>query len=140
MAPPTGNAVTVGTEVLEPGDAAVTIDEVSLVDADGLALIGSYVTAVVNTTTVGSWNSFPPTPADLAENGYLAEELVAAEGATLDPGMAPAWNLVLGLQVEEHRAAGQAGRVQVAYHAGRRDYVWRSSTELEVRLHPQVCA
>lgn len=139
MAPPTGRSVTIGVDVLEPGDSVVEIRKVSLVQAEGVSLAGAYVTPVRNTTAVGSFDSFPPSTSELEERGYRPEDLVPAVGVTLDPEVAPAWSLLIGLAVDQGWTSGRAAAVEVDYRSGLRVYVWRNSTELEVRLPPEAC-
>jgi hypothetical protein len=104
---PEGSAVAFGDEVLR-NDATqpVTIDSVRLVDAQGLALSGSFLVPIAGRTLLGTRPHPPSEP--------VWEQRKPAEGAVLAPGEER--NLVLVLDRASLR--GQFRDVEVAYTAG----------------------
>lgn len=118
---PAGTQFTDASFIIELlGDAPITIDDVALVNPDGLEMLGAMIIPPVRpypgTIVLNTW---PPNEDDmLADDGFDFSGMEDAIGATLDPAddtTGQGWELFVGMVAPE-RGEWRRDGLKITYH------------------------
>ena len=132
-------ALTFGVDILRlTGDASATIEEVALVMADGIEVLGADVMPLSGTNYIGSMEDYPPSAGQLSKQG-LTQDWAArrpAKGARLSASDGTS-NIVLGVRATQPTGTAEATRV--IYRSGGERYTVQTATALTLKQKPAAC-
>jgi hypothetical protein len=135
---PSWQPVTVGFDVMtNEGDSLLTVEEVSLVDAEGLSIEAAYLIELgEDDGAIGVWSEFPPESDEGETDGAGWRSRVEAAGSEVLPGAR--LNLVVGLKPTADVAASKGVEVVYVAESGR-TFVERTTTEIELAVGAESC-
>ncbi len=135
-----GDTLTFGLDVLRLADGAqVTVEDVSLVEPEGLELTAADLVPLSGTSYVGTFASYPPSPAELRANGLVADWSArhSATGASVTGDSRPL-NLVLGLRAPS--GSGRAAGTLIRYRQGRDQFEVTTRTAVRLAADAAGCS
>ena len=123
---------TIGIDALvNPGPENVEIQSVSLKGGSSLTMLQAVVVPA-GSNLVGVLSGFPPDPATL-DQGIRWVEASDAAGAVIPPDTdTAAWNLVVGLQLDDDSQSGTTDGFEVVYDYGGRTYTYVTPSTVEL--------
>ncbi len=116
-----------------PGPDDLKITAVSLVGAEGLEIVDSYVVLVKTQTSFGYGPEWPPSKSHLAVTGVAMKDLRPAMDAVIAPNAGVGtWNLVLHVRRPDLTKPAKYASVRVDYQVKGRRYFKKSAMRLEL--------
>ncbi|MFB6721193.1 hypothetical protein ACFCV3_13570 [Kribbella sp. NPDC056345] len=116
-----------------PGPDDLKITAVSLVGAEGLEIVDSYVVLIKTKNSLGYGPEWPPPKEHLAWAGVAMKDLKPATGAILAPNAGvDIWNVVLHLRRPDLTKQAKYESVRVDYEVKGRRYFKKSAMRLEL--------
>lgn len=124
---------TMAEAVGNPGPDDLKITAVSLVGAEGLEIVESYIVLVKTQTSFGYAPEWPPPKSNLSSAGVAMKDLKPATDAVVAPNTGvDIWNLVLHLRRPDLTKPAKYESVRIDYEVKGRRYFKKSAMRLEL--------